>query len=345
MLIVAFILLSVLIKQLKAFIRLYEVTPLYLSTNKVIFIVMVITLGMAGLLSLIALIKFIWLKWSLRPVNTDAIVNKLIAVYHAQSDSPKNLRVLTEEGQVKVLSEAIQALNQAKEQGQLPGKQVNRVLKQLTQGRLETVKTLFTEILKDKVAQSRAANQEAAIAARHLSAFNFLDNAKEALITYRQAVELDPDNPEGWNQLGYFLSRIGELTQARTAYEKVLRWGESHENNEYRAVAYSNLGILYWMQGDLLRAEKMYRLGSFYQSMNHLQQAEQMFRKILEIDETMNNKEGMASDYGNLGILYHTQGDLKAAQTMYLKSIALFKELNSPNALKIQQWLNELNLS
>ncbi len=51
------------------------------------------------------------------------------------------------------------------------------------------------------------------------------------------------------------------------------------------AIAYSNLGILYQTRSDL-------------------DQAEAMCNKALALDEELGRKEGMARDYGNLGILY-----------------------------------------
>ncbi|MCP5204916.1 MAG: hypothetical protein H6992_12250 [Pseudomonadales bacterium] len=39
--------------------------------------------------------------------------------------------------------------------------------------------------------------------------------------------------------------------------------------------------------------------------------------QVLAIEEALGRKEGMASDYGNLGILYKTQGELEQAEEMY----------------------------
>ena len=60
-----------------------------------------------------------------------------------------------------------------------------------------------------------------------------------------------------------------------------------------------------------------------------LDQAEVMYHKSLTINEALGRQEGMASQYGNLGILYQTRGDLDQAETMYLKAISLFEEVGA----------------
>ena len=50
----------------------------------------------------------------------------------------------------------------------------------------------------------------------------------------------------------------------------------------------------------------------------------------------------MANQYGNLGNVYKTQGDLANAKNYYLMSIELFKYLGSPNEKKAQALLDAL---
>ncbi len=74
-----------------------------------------------------------------------------------------------------------------------------------------------------------------------------------------------------------------------------------------------------------------------------LKEAEEMYRKSLAIDEELGRKEGMASDYGNLGNLYRIRGDLDTAEDMYRKSLALFTALGSPPMIaKLTSWLEDL---
>ncbi len=145
-------------------------------------------------------------------------------------------------------------------------------------------------------------------------------NTEEALAAYRRAVALDPENPDGWNQLGHLLRRIGQIEEAENAYQHVLELGDSSQDLSLRAVAYGNLGNLYQMRGELDKAEEMYL-------------------KSLKINEALGRKEGMASEYGNLGILYQTRGELDKAEEMYLKSLHLFQAMGHPNAEIVQEWV------
>ena len=52
-----------------------------------------------------------------------------------------------------------------------------------------------------------------------------------------------------------------------------------------------------------------------------------MYRKALVIDEALGRKEGIASVYGNLGILYKTRGELDRAEEMFQKALAINEAL------------------
>ena len=68
-----------------------------------------------------------------------------------------------------------------------------------------------------------------------------------------------------------------------------------------------------------------------------------MYRKSLEIDEALERKAGMANQYGNLGNLYQTRGDLDRAEEMYRKSLALFREVGAkPKVEHIESLLAKL---
>jgi cytochrome c-type biogenesis protein CcmH/NrfG len=64
-------------------------------------------------------------------------------------------------------------------------------------------------------------------------------------------VELDPNNVEGWTQLGHLLYRIGQFDHAADAYRKILIRGEETNDWGILATAYTNLGIMYRIQGAL----------------------------------------------------------------------------------------------
>ena len=53
-----------------------------------------------------------------------------------------------------------------------------------------------------------------------------MDDTEEALRGYRRAVELDPANANGWNELGHLYHRTGQLDYRRPAHRP--RQGRPH---------------------------------------------------------------------------------------------------------------------
>jgi protein O-GlcNAc transferase len=116
-------------------------------------------------------------------------IKVLLGLLQTKNPTPQEYSDLS-----KALTETLNALAQKKDE---PG--VNEALAQLTKGRTEEAKALFKRTLDAKAAEGLAANREAASAARHLGSLAYLDNTQEAFQWYRPAVELDPDNAEGWS--------------------------------------------------------------------------------------------------------------------------------------------------
>ncbi|MFC1890597.1 tetratricopeptide repeat protein, partial [Thermodesulfobacteriota bacterium] len=239
------------------------------------------------------------------PVPQSVDVNAIIEAFNEQVLAYQG-REQDYQDQIKNLTEAVIALANQRGKPNAPAG-IDNALKQLAEGKIEAAIEIFQEIATRETAKGEVAHSKAAEAYRHLGALAFLHDTQGALDAYLQAVKLDPDNPDGWNQVGRLQNRYGELAQAEQAFRKVL--GESTNNKIWSAVAYGNLGILYKTRGDL-------------------EQAEVMHRKALVIDEELGHKEGMAKDYGNLGNLYNIRGDLEQAEAMYRKSLVINEELS-----------------
>ena len=255
-----------------------------------------------------------------------------------------DLRDQEYQDQIKALTESITELAQQKDQPEaLPG--IEEALQWIAEGDTQKAEAIFQSIANRK----KADIQEAAKAHRNLGALAFLHGTQKALNAYRRATQLDPDNEEGWNQLGHLFQRTGQLEDAKAAYQRVLSLGEKRNDPGWIAAAYTNLGNLYQIRGELEQAEAMHRkslalnealgrqegmaiaytnLGNLYQIRGELGQAEAMHRKSLAIFETLGHQEGMASDYTNLGNLYETRGELGQAEAMYQKSLAIFEALD-----------------
>ncbi|WP_417911528.1 tetratricopeptide repeat protein [Candidatus Electronema sp. TJ] len=231
--------------------------------------------------------------------------------------------------QIKALTEAVTALAKA----DAPAKSINEALQALEQGDTAKAQAIFAEVLRSKEAEGRQANKEAAAAARHLGALAFMNDTKAALAAYQKAVQLDPDDVDGWNQLGHLLHRTGELAQAEEAYRKVLALGEAHQDKEWQAKAYGNLGNVYLTRSNL---------GLVYDARGELDKAEEMYSKSLEISEALGLKAATANQYGNLGnvyfirtnlgLVYDTRGELDKAEEMHQKSLEISKALGTKEA-------------
>ena len=146
---------------------------------------------------------------------------------------------MTRRDVIRACAQAVVALAQVPDVAQLTKEDA---LARLEHGDAQGAKAIFQEVLRHKTLEGKAANKEATEVARHLGALAFYDNTTEALEAYRQAVEVDPDNPEGWNQRGQLLLRVGQLDDAEVAYRRVEAIAESQGVREWKATAYNNLG-------------------------------------------------------------------------------------------------------
>jgi tetratricopeptide (TPR) repeat protein len=252
--------------------------------------------------------------------------------------------------QIKALTEAITALSKTG----ASAASINAALQELEQGHTAQAQAIFAEVLRSKEAEGKQANKEAAAAARHLGALAYMNDTKAALAAYRKAVELDPDNADGWNQLATLFLRTGELAKAEEAYHKVLALGEAHQDKKEQAWAVGNIGNMYLIHGDLDKAEEMYRkalalhealgskedmaiqygnIGIMYYARGDLKKTEEMLRKSLALHEALSSKRSMAGDYINLGVMYQTHGELDKAEEMHKKALALHEVLDSKDGM------------
>jgi tetratricopeptide (TPR) repeat protein len=83
-------------------------------------------------------------------------------------------------------------------------------------------------------------------------------------------------------------------------------------------------------------------LGLVYQTRGNLDKAIEFQQKALKLNEDLGRKKGMAINYGNLGNIYKLQGNNAKAKRYYLMSIELFKQLGNPIAKTMQTRLDAL---
>jgi len=251
---------------------------------------------------------------------------------------------------IKSLQETIQALSQQ----ETATYHIQQALDKLKQGDTRAAEDIFTRIAAQAKQKGKDANLEEATALRHLGSLAFLHDTQKALDAYLRSTALDPDNIDGWNQLGRLYRRIGELDQSENAYRFILKLASNDLHGQ--AVAYGNLGVVYQTRGELDQAIDYHckalaihevlgskegmanqygNLGSIYQIRGELDQAIDYHRKALDIEEELGSKEGMANQYGNLGVVYQTRGELDQAIDYNLKSLAIDEELGSKEGMAV----------
>jgi tetratricopeptide (TPR) repeat protein len=214
----------------------------------------------------------------------------------------------------------------------------------------EAAEAALDELIAQRQAARERVSRDEAGLYRQKGALAFLHDTEKAVRAYAKATELDPDDPDGWNQLGELQVRIGELDTATCSFERVLALGNRIDDQGLIAVATGNLGVIYRTRGDIDRAETMFRkslaldealghkegmaatygnLGLIYRMRGDLDQAEAMHRKSLAIEEALGRKEGMAADYGNLGTLFAQKGNMAQACVHWRKARDLFAQIGA----------------
>lgn len=106
----------------------------------------------------------------------------------------------------------------------------------------------------------------------------------------------------------------GDFQKAGNYYNEWKNILEKTGERPKLAMAYNNIGNIYWKQGDLLTAL------DFYQ-------------KSLSIRLSLNDKTGMASSYNNIGLIFSNQKEHEKALDYYKKAEKIFEEINDKNNL------------
>jgi len=163
-----------------------------------------------------------------------------------------------------------------------------------------------------------------------------------AAACYRQAIELDPNYAEAYNNLGLVFRERHQHAEAEHHLKQAVALNPRLANAHY------NLGLL--MQERVLPdealayyqaaleikpdyADALYNLGAILQDRGQLEGAMASYRRALEI------KPDYAEVYGNLGIVLQASGQFEEALSCYRRALAIkpgyaFAHSNLGNALK-----------
>jgi Flp pilus assembly protein TadD len=183
-----------------------------------------------------------------------------------------------------------------------------------------------------------SADSIAKIEERFLDAYSFLragmanertGNYPGAVRAYRRGLEVEPENPELLNALGFALFQQGESREAVAAFEKALAADPRH------AKAHNNMALASIDLGELEMAEAHYReslaiepqpaiysdLGFVLEREGMTDEATEMYRKSLELDPEL------ASAHYNLAASLARRGELSGAERHFRAALA-----QKPNA-------------
>ena len=75
-------------------------------------------------------------------------------------------------------------------------------------------------------------------------------------------------------------------------------------------------------------------LGIVYEARGDLDEAEKMYLKAIEISEPRGMIESTANQYGNLGNAYKERGDVGKAKEYWEKAVELYKRIGMPQRVK-----------
>ena len=173
---------------------------------------------------------------------------------------------------------------------------------------------------------------------------------KKPLMRMRKALKLDPDNAEGWRQLGVLHIRRGDYAEAKTALQQAQTQAGRSNDKSLEARAAGNLGAIDFYQGRFTQAEQLFsidhnisrdlgnrpgiarssgNLGLIYKKLERYGEAEIMHLEALEVARQIGNREEQARQIGNIGEVKRSQGDLEAAIDYHSRALALDEELEN----------------
>jgi tetratricopeptide (TPR) repeat protein/transcriptional regulator with XRE-family HTH domain len=110
--------------------------------------------------------------------------------------------------------------------------------------------------------------------------------------------------------LGMARTGLGQYGLARAHYQQALALAQDWPRG--RAAILGNLGIVYYLRGQLDEAERHYALS-------------------LQINRELGNRHGEGIRLGNLAGIYHTVGEFEQALRYYGEALAIYRDLGNPH--------------
>jgi tetratricopeptide (TPR) repeat protein len=153
-------------------------------------------------------------------------------------------------------------------------------------------------------ARATARDPGAAAAFRDLAALALVDDPAAAVAAVRHAAQLAPDRADVWGLLGLAAAEAGDLGEAKSASETVLKLGAGVGDQSLLAGALGILGEIYLIEGALDRAEEYFRIALTYQA-------------------GLARPASMVRNYQKLCQLHQMRGDMTGAADLLSRALAL----------------------
>ncbi len=118
------------------------------------------------------------------------------------------------------------------------------------------------------------------------------DNAEQAIVLYKKAIEIKPDKHEAYYNMGNAYGKLGEYQKAINAYQKAIEI-KPDDNKAY------------------------YNMGNAYDELKEYQKAINAYQKAIEI------KPDYDGAYNNMGVAYNKLKEYQKAINVYQKAIEI----------------------
>ncbi len=170
----------------------------------------------------------------------------------------------------------------------------------------------------------------------------------EAIALYQQALTLDPDYAEAWQNLGAVLESRGRWDEAEEAGRHALSVFTKRGDEKGTGEVLNNLGIVAGRQERYDEAERLYResleiarrlgdegtvaaalnnRGEVARNRGRFDEAERLYQESLAIERRLGNESGVAGSLCGLGLVAGSRGRYDEAERLHQESLAIKRRI------------------
>jgi tetratricopeptide (TPR) repeat protein len=201
-------------------------------------------------------------------------------------------------------------------------------LQLLKAGKYKETEPILEAVAEDKKKLPGMDNKEMAEAFRNLASIVAISDHGKARNYYAEAAALDPDHVEGmfWN--GWFKAEAGSLSEAETAYRRVVSTATRGQDDWVLYWAHLGIGDIRISRGDLSAAAAEY------------QAASEMAERLTYGDPDVDSWQGdLRVAYIKVGDVLMAQGNLAEALKSYRRALTVTERLatSAPDNVGLQR--------